>query len=87
MPATPDLAVTLWRAYPDTAVFDWLITLQVRIRPINQKYSPLQEKTHTFHFGGEAGDGGMHIDVWTSLHDQPGNFSLQNFSFFANLQK
>ena len=28
--ATPDLAVTLWRAYPDTAVFDWLITLQVR---------------------------------------------------------
>merc|ERR1719367_369193 len=26
--ATPDLAVTLWRAYPDTAVFDWLITLQ-----------------------------------------------------------
>ena len=27
--ATPDLAVTLWRAYPDTAVFDWLITLQV----------------------------------------------------------
>ena len=32
--ATPDLAVTLWRAYPDTAVFDWLITLQVRKRPI-----------------------------------------------------
>ena len=35
------------------------------------RFRKLSNVSHV-HFEGEAGDGGMHTHLWTSLHDQPG---------------